>query len=336
MDDGGDEKRGSVATPVALISGITGQDGSLLADLLLEKGYEVHGIVRRSSTFNTGRIDHIRHRLNLHYGDMCDGSSLYRILNQVGPDEVYNLAAQSHVGVSFEVPEYTAESDALGTLRFLEAIKSLKLDCRFYQASTSELYGSSPPKQNEETPFKPRSPYAAAKLYAHWLTVQYREAFKIHASCGVLFNHESPTRGENFVTRKVCRAIARGEKLSLGNTSAIRDWGHARDYVYGMWLMVQQRDPQDFVLATGEGHTVMELVQEAARVAGTEVVVECDPSQIRPLDVPALIGDASKARRLLGWEPKVTFKQLIKEMMEHELDSARKARLIGERETLLT
>jgi GDPmannose 4,6-dehydratase len=308
-----------MATPLALITGITGMDGSLLAELLLSRGYEVHGVVRRSSSFNTGRIDHIRHRLTLHYGDMCDGSSLYRILQLVGPDEVYNLAAQSHVGVSFELPEYTAESDALGTLRLLEAIKSLKLGCRFYQASTSELYGSSPPKQNEETPFQPRSPYAAAKLYAHWLTKQYREAFGIKASCGILFNHESPTRGENFVTRKVCRAIARGEKLSLGNTSAIRDWGHARDYVYGMWLMVQQRDPQDFVLATGEGHTVMELVEEAARAAGREVVVECDQSQIRPLEVPALIGDASKAKRLLGWEPKVTFKQLIAEMMEAEL-----------------
>jgi GDPmannose 4,6-dehydratase len=250
---------------------------------------------------------------------MCDGSSLYRILQLVGPDEVYNLAAQSHVGVSFEVPEYTAESDALGTLRLLEAIKSLRLGCRFYQASTSELYGSSPPKQNEETPFKPRSPYAAAKLYAHWLTVQYREAFGIHASCGILFNHESPIRGENFVTRKVCRAVAMGEQLRLGNLEAIRDWGHAKDYVHGMWLMVQQRDPQDFVLATGEGHTVKELVEEAFKHVGREVDVDCDLSQIRPLDVPALIGDASKARKVLGWEPRVTFKQLIAEMMEAEL-----------------
>ena len=313
-----------MATPVGLISGITGQDGSLLAELLLSKGYEVHGIVRRSSSFNTGRIDHIRDRLTLHYGDMCDGSSIYRILQTVGPDEVYNLAAQSHVGVSFELPEYTAESDALGTLRFLEAIKSLKLGCRFYQASTSELYGSSPPKQNEETPFKPRSPYAAAKLYAHWLTVQYREAFKIKASCGILFNHESPVRGENFVTRKVCRAVARGERLRLGNLSAVRDWGHAREYVHGCWLMLQS-EPDDFVLATGEGHTVKELVEEAFRYVGKVPEVEIDESQIRPLDVPALIGDASKAKRVLGWEPKVTFKQLIAEMMEAELADTGKA-----------
>jgi GDPmannose 4,6-dehydratase len=320
-----------LGTPVALITGITGQDGSKLADLLLSKNYEVHGVVRRSSSFNTWRIEHIRSRLKLHYGDMCDGSSLYRILKEVGPDEVYNLAAQSHVGVSFEVPEYTAESDALGTLRLLEAIKSLKLGCRFYQASTSELYGSSPPKQNEETPFRPRSPYAAAKLYAHWLTVQYREAFGLHASCGVLFNHESPSRGENFVTRKVCRTVARGEKLLLGNLEAIRDWGHAREYVYGMWLMVQQPTPSDYVLATGEGHTVRELVEEAYRYVGKPVQVDLDPSQIRPLEVNALIGDSTKARRVLGWEPKVTFKQLIAEMMEAEIDSARKAGSVGQR-----
>lgn len=312
------------ALKTALITGITGQDGSLLADLLLEKNYEVHGIVRRSSSFNTGRIDHIRHKLNLHYGDMTDGSSLYRILDAVGPDEVYNLAAQSHVGVSFEVPEYTAESDALGTLRMLEAIKSLKLGCSFYQASTSELYGSSPPKQNEETPFKPRSPYGAAKLYAHWLTVQYREAFGIRASCGILFNHESPARGENFVTRKVCRAVARGERLRLGNLAAIRDWGHARDFVRGMWAILQS-DPNDFVLATGEGHTVRELVEEAYGYIGKPVQVDLDESQIRPLEVDALIGDSSKARRILGWEPKVTFKELIAEMMEAELAAACKA-----------
>lgn len=317
-----------MATPVALITGITGQDGALLAELLLSKNYEVHGVVRRSSTFNTGRIDHIRSRLTLHYGDMCDGSSLYRILQLVGPDEVYNLAAQSHVGVSFEVPEYTAESDALGTLRILEAIKSLKLGCRFYQASTSELYGSSPPKQNEETPFHPRSPYAAAKLYAHWITKQYREAFGIHASCGILFNHESPARGENFVTRKVCRAVARGERLSLGNLEATRDWGHARDYVYGMWLMLQCGHAGDYVLATGEGHTVRELVEEAYRHVGRPFQCDLDANQIRPLEVNALIGDASKARRVLGWEPKTTFKQLVVEMMEAEVDSARKAGLI--------
>lgn len=330
MDACGDGGREGLATPVALITGITGQDGSLLAELLLPKGYEVHGIVRRSSSFNTGRIDHIRNRLTLHYGDMCDGSSIYRILQAVGPDEVYNLAAQSHVGVSFELPEYTAESDALGTLRILEAIKSLKLGCRFYQASTSEMYGSSPPKQNEETPFKPRSPYGAAKLYAHWLTTQYREAYGIKASCGILFNHESPRRGENFVTRKVCRAVARGEKLRLGNLDAIRDWGHANDFVEGI-SRICQADPGDFVLATGEGHTVRELVEEAYRYVGKPVQVDLDGSQIRPLEVDALIGDYSKARQVLGWEPKTTFKQLIAEMMEAELDSARKAGLIRER-----
>lgn len=319
-----------MGTPVALITGITGQDGALLAELLLSKNYEVHGVVRRSSSFNTGRIDHIRHRLTLHYGDMCDGSSIYRILQTVGPEEVYNLAAQSHVAVSFELPEYTAESDALGTLRILEAIKSLKMGCRFYQASTSEMYGSSPPKQNEETPFKPRSPYGAAKLYAHWLTTQYREAYGIKASCGILFNHESPIRGENFVTRKVCRAVARGDRVSLGNLSAVRDWGHARDYVEGMWRMLQS-DPDDFVLATGEGHTVRELVEEAYRYVGKPMQVGLDETQIRPLEVDALIGDYSKAKRVLGWEPKTTFQELIKEMMEAELDSARKAGLIGQR-----
>lgn len=319
-----------MATPVALISGITGQDGALLAELLLSKGYEVHGIVRRSSSFNTGRIDHIRHSLNLHYGDLTDGTGLIRILDEVGPDEIYNLGAQSHVLVSFETPEYTANADALGTLRLLEAIRTLKLNSRFYQASTSEMYGSSPPKQNEETPFRPRSPYGAAKLYAHWLTCNYREAYGIRASCGILFNHESPLRGENFVTRKVCRAVARGERLSLGNLAAVRDWGHARDYVEGMWRMLQS-EPDDFVLATGEGHTVKELVEEAYRCVGKPPQVDFDRNQIRPLEVDALIGDYSKANRVLGWEPKTTFKQLIAEMMEAELDSARKAGLIRER-----
>jgi GDPmannose 4,6-dehydratase len=321
VDAGRTEKRGDLATPVALISGITGQDGALLAELLLSKGYEVHGVVRRSSTFNTGRIDHIRHRLTTHYGDMCDGSSLQRILQAVGPDEVYNLAAQSHVGVSFEVPEYTAESDALGTLRILEAIKALKLNCRLYQASTSEMFGDSPPLQNEETPFRPRSPYGAAKLYAYWLVRQYREAYGIFACNGILFNHESPIRGENFVTRKVCKAIARGERLRLGNLEAVRDWGHARDYVEGMWLMLQQPKPDDYVLATGEGHTVRELVQEAAKHVPWVVELEHDSSQVRPLEVNALIGDASKAKRVLSWEPKTTFRELIAEMMGAELAS---------------
>ena len=304
---------------VAFITGITGQDGSLLAELLLSKGYSVHGLVRRSSSFNTGRIDHIRHRLNLHYGDMCDGSSLYRILQLVGPSEVYNLAAQSHVGVSFEVPEYTAESDALGTLRILEAIKSLKLGCRFYQASTSELYGNAPAPQSESTPFEPRSPYAAAKLYAHWVTKNYRDAYGIHASCGILFNHESPIRGENFVTRKVCRSVARAERLRLGNLEAVRDWGHAREYVEGMWLMLQQPKADDYVLATGEGHTVRELVQEAASHVPWTVEIEHAPEQVRPLDVARLVGDASKAKRVLGWEAKIKFKGLIREMMDAEM-----------------
>lgn len=308
---------------IALLTGITGQDGALLAELLLSKGYEVHGVVRRSSSFNTGRIDHIRQRLKLHYGDMNDGSSLQRILQLVGPDEIYNLAAQSHVGVSFEMPEYTAASDALGPLRLLESIRSLKLKTRFYQASTSEMFGDSPPPQHEETPLRPRSPYGAAKLYAYWLVRQYREAYGIHASNGILFNHESPTRGENFVTRKVCRSVARGETLRLGNLDAVRDWGHARDYVDGMWRMLQQDIPGDYVLASGEGHTVRELVELAYAHVGREVQIEIDPRQIRPLEVNVLVGDASKARKVLGWEPKTTFKELVAEMMEAELASAR-------------
>jgi GDPmannose 4,6-dehydratase len=314
-----------LATPVALISGITGQDGGYLARLLLSKGYEVHGIVRRSSSFNTGRIDDIRSRLNLHYGDMCDGSSIYRTLQTVRPDEVYNLAAQSHVAVSFEIPEYTAESDALGTLRFLEAIKALNLECRYYQASTSEMFGDSPPPQHELTPFRPRSPYAAAKLYAYWLVRQYREAYGIHASNGILFNHESPERGENFVTRKVCRAAARKETVKLGNLNAVRDWGHAKDYVEGMWLMLQQDKPDDYVLATGVGHSVLELCILAYGHMGLTPMVEIDQTYKRPLDVDALIGDASKAREKLGWVPKTSFKELIAEMMESEIDSASKA-----------
>jgi GDPmannose 4,6-dehydratase len=325
VDPAGDERRAGLATPVALISGITGQDGGYLARLLLSKGYEVHGIVRRSSSFNTGRIDDIRSRLNLHYGDMCDGSSIYRTLQTVRPDEVYNLAAQSHVAVSFEIPEYTAESDALGTLRFLEAIKALNLECRYYQASTSEMFGDSPPPQHELTPFRPRSPYAAAKLYAYWLVRQYREAYGIHASNGILFNHESPERGENFVTRKVCRAAARKETVKLGNLNAVRDWGHAKDYVEGMWLMLQQDKPDDYVLATGVGHSVLELCILAYGHMGLTPMVEIDQTYKRPLDVDALIGDASKAREKLGWVPRTSFKELIAEMMESEIDSASKA-----------
>jgi GDPmannose 4,6-dehydratase len=325
VDPAGDERRAGLATPVALISGITGQDGGYLARLLLSKGYEVHGIVRRSSSFNTGRIDDIRSRLNLHYGDMCDGSSIYRTLQTVRPDEVYNLAAQSHVAVSFEIPEYTAESDALGTLRFLEAIKALNLECRYYQASTSEMFGDSPPPQHELTPFRPRSPYAAAKLYAYWLVRQYREAYGIHASNGILFNHESPERGENFVTRKVCRAAARKETVKLGNLNAVRDWGHAKDYVEGMWLMLQQDKPDDYVLATGVGHSVLELCILAYGHMGLTPMVEIDQTYKRPLDVDALIGDASKAREKLGWVPRTSFKELIAEMMESEIASASKA-----------
>ena len=321
-----------MGAPVALISGITGQDGSYLARLLLSKGYEVHGIVRRSSSFNTWRIEDIRNRLTLHYGDMNDGSSLYRILQLVGPNEVYNLAAQSHVAVSFEMPEYTAESDAVGTLRFLEAIKGLGLKCRFYQASTSEMFGDSPPPQSEITPFHPRSPYAAAKLYAYWLVKQYREAYGIHASNGILFNHESPLRGENFVTRKICKAAARKETVRLGNIHAVRDWGHAKDYVEGMWLMLQQEKPDDYVLATGKPHSVKEWCVAAYGHVGLEPMVEFDKSYMRPLDVNILVGDASKAKRVLGWEPKTSFNELVAEMVEAEIDSIGETDSRGQRE----
>jgi GDPmannose 4,6-dehydratase len=312
----------------ALITGITGQDGAYLSELLLSKGYEVHGIVRRSSSFNTGRIDGFRERLHLHYGDMTDASSILRIVEKSEPHEIYNLAAQSHVAVSFELPEYTANSDALGTLRILEAMRTLKSEARFYQASTSELFGNQPPPQSEKTPFSPRSPYGAAKLYAYWVVSNYREAYGIYACNGILFNHESPIRGENFVTRKVCKAVARGETPKLGNLDAIRDWGHARDYVEGMWLMLQQEKPDDYVLATGEGHSVMELVEEAFAYIGRTVCVEIDPSYMRPLDVDILVGDASKARDRLGWRPRTTFKQLIAEIMESEIDSARSTGLV--------
>lgn len=310
-----------MGAPVALIAGITGQDGAYLSKLLLDKGYEVHGIVRRSSSFNTGRIDAIRDKLQTHYGDVTDGACLTRLLAEIRPTEVYNLAAQSHVGVSFETPEYTAQVDGLGTLRFLEAIRALKLECRYYQASTSEMFGDSPPPQNEMTPLRPRSPYGAAKVYAYWLVRQYREAYGIHASNGILFNHESPIRGENFVTKKVCRAAARGETVKLGNLQAVRDWGHAKDYVYGMWLMLQQEKPDDYVLATGEGHSVHELVIEAYGYMGKAPMVEFETRQLRPLEVDVLIGDASKARQVLGWKPRTTFKQLIAEMMEAEVAS---------------
>ena len=342
----------------ALITGITGQDGAYLAQLLLAKGYQVHGIKRRSSSFNTGRIDHLyqdphaAHRqLFLHHGDMTDATNLIRIVQETQPHEIYNLAAQSHVQVSFETAEYTANADAIGTLRLLEAIKLLGLKdrTRFYQASTSELYGKvqSVP-QSETTPFYPRSPYAAAKLYAYWIVVNYREAYGLHACNGILFNHESPLRGETFVTRKVTRgvaAIALGlqERLYLGNLDAGRDWGHARDYVEGMWRMLQQELPDDYVLATGRMHTVRELVTRAFAEIGVTVawegegvsekgrdaatgrlLVEVDPRYFRPTEVDLLLGDSSKARRVLGWEAQTSFEDMIAEMVRSDLENVRR------------
>lgn len=341
----------------ALITGITGQDGAYLADLLLAKGYVVHGLRRRSSSFNTARIDHIYHdphskgpRLSLEYGDMTDSTNLMRLVGEIRPDEIYNLAAQSHVAVSFETPEYTANADALGTLRLLEAIRILGIQktTRFYQASTSELYGKAQEvPQRETTPFYPRSPYAVAKLYAFWATVNYREAFGVHASNGILFNHESPLRGETFVTRKITRAVAaieagQQERLYLGNLDAQRDWGHARDYVEGMWRIVQQDEADDFVLATGETHSVRSFVDRAFacigvtldwRGAGVDetgvctksgrVLVSIDPRYFRPTEVDLLIGDPSKAHAKLGWKHTVGFADLVSEMVE--ADRARQA-----------
>jgi len=338
----------------ALITGVTGQDGAYLAELLLQKDYEVHGIKRRSSSFNTGRIEHIYQdphvadpSFHLHYGDMTDSSNLIRIVQAVQPDEVYNLAAQSHVQVSFETPEYTANSDALGTLRLLEAIRILGMDktCRFYQASTSELYGLvQEVPQRETTPFYPRSPYAVAKLYAYWIVVNYREAYGIHASNGILFNHESPIRGETFVTRKITRAIAaihhgHAEKLYLGNLDAKRDWGHAREYVEGMWLMLQQDKPDDYVLATGETVSVRQFVNWSFAAVGIAIVwegkgvnergicqdsgrtlVEVDPRYFRPTEVELLVGDATKAKTKLGWQPKIKAEQLAREMVMADVD----------------
>jgi len=318
-------RREDVGAPVSLITGITGQDGAYLAELLLNKGYEVHGLVRRSSSFNTGRIDHIRKDLELHYGDMTDASGLLHVMEKTKPDEIYNLAAQSHVAVSFEVPEYTANADAIGTVRLLEAMRTLKSPAKFYQASTSEMFGNSPPPQSETTPFQPRSPYGVAKLYSYWVVRNYREAYGIHASNGILFNHESPIRGENFVTRKICRAAARREPVRLGNLSAVRDWGHAKDYVEGMWLMTQQPGPDDYVLATGVGHTVIELADAAYACVGLAPMVEIDTEYIRPLEVDALIGDASKAKEILGWSPKISFEELVSEMVESEIAALSKA-----------
>lgn len=340
---------------VALITGVTGQDGSYLAELLLQKGYEVHGIKRRSSSFNTGRIDKLYQDGHegpvpfvLHYGDMTDSTNLIRLVQKTQPDEIYNLAAQSHVQVSFETAEYTANADGIGTLRLLEAIRLLDLcnKTRFYQASTSELYGLVQEKpQRETTPFYPRSPYAAAKLYAYWITVNYREAYGMHASNGILFNHESPVRGETFVTRKVTRGVAaiyKGlqNKLYMGNIDSVRDWGHARDYVEGMWRIMQQEKPSDYVLATGETHTVREFIEASFAHVGINIVwqgkgvdekgvdsksgkvlVEIDPRYFRPTEVEYLCGDASKARRELGWTPKTTFEGLVGDMMESDLIS---------------
>lgn len=357
---------------VALITGITGQDGSYLSEILLEKGYEVHGIIRRSSSFNTGRIDHLyndrkilNNKLFLHYGDVTDTSNLNRLIEKTQPDEIYNLAAQSHVKVSFEIPEYTAEVDAMGTLRFLDAIRETGIRTKFYQASTSELFGKVHEiPQNEKTPFYPRSPYGVAKIYGYWIVINYREGYNLFACNGILFNHESPRRGETFVTRKITRAAARialglQNKLSLGNLNAKRDWGYAPEYCEGMWLMLQQDKPDDFVLATGETHTVREFTELAFKELGIElkwegknqdergvikkiressitgknikivpkvgdVIVNVDKNYYRPTEVDILIGDASKAKKKLGWKPKVKFSELVKIMMKSDFQKVLK------------
>tara|TARA_B000000557_G_C20792069_1_gene451499 strand:- start:350 stop:1342 length:993 start_codon:yes stop_codon:yes gene_type:complete len=323
----------------ALITGITGQDGSYLAELLLEKGYEVHGIVRRSSLINTHRIDHIYDKIQLHYGDLTDSGSIISLVQKIKPTEVYNLAAMSHVKVSFEIPEYTGEVDALGTLRLLEAIRLLDHECKFYQASTSELYGLvQEVPQKETTPFYPRSPYGCAKLYAYWITKNYREAYGIHASNGILFNHESPRRGETFVTRKVTRGLSRistgvESELLLGNLDAKRDWGHAKDFVRGMWMITQHHTPDEFVLATGKMRSVREFVEEAATYFGLNIewrgegmdevgyckslrrnIIKVHPKYYRPTEVEELLGDATKAKEVLGWEPEVSFTDLVEDM----------------------
>ena len=324
-------------TKRALITGITGQDGSYLAELLLEKGYEVHGIVRRSSSINRSRIDHLEHahpshgadsRFVLHYGDMTDSGGLNRLVKTVEPDEVYNLAAQSHVHISFDQPEYTGDTAGLGTTRLLEAIRTVELPARFYQASTSEMFGLTPPPQNERSPFHPRSPYAVAKLYAHWMTVNYREAHGMFACSGILFNHESPRRGENFVSRKVTRGVAaivagKAKRLRLGNLDAKRDWGHARDYVEAMWLMLQQEEADDYVIASGIDRSVRDLVKVAFDLAGLdwEKFVEVDAAYVRPAEVPDLRGDPAKARARLGWRPRISFEVMIREMLESDLES---------------
>jgi len=327
----------------ALITGITGQDGSYLAELLLSKGYEVHGVVRRASMINTHRIDHIYPNINLHYGDVTDALNMFSVVDKVLPDEIYNLAAQSHVKVSFEMPEYTAQVDALGTLRVLEAVRTIKPECRVYQASTSELYGLvQEVPQSETTPFYPRSPYGVAKIYGYWITKNYREAYDMYACTGILFNHESPRRGETFVTRKITiglKNIADGnqEVLKLGNLNALRDWGHARDYVEAMWLMLQQDKPDDFVIATGKQYSVREFVEKCAPYFDMDIVwqgegldeigidtktgktvIAVDPRYFRPTEVETLLGDPTKAKTILGWQPKTTFDDLVKEMCTYE------------------
>ena len=347
---------------VALITGITGQDGSYLADFLLAKGYAVHGIKRRASSFNTGRIDHLYQdphdsdvRMKLHYGDMTDATNLIRIIQEVQPDEIYNLAAQSHVQVSFDTPEYTANADAIGTLRILEATRILGMEkrCRIYQASTSEMFGKvQEVPQKETTPFYPRSPYGAAKVYAYWITVNYREAYGMHASNGILFNHESPVRGETFVTRKISRALCRIKEglqtqLYIGNLESLRDWGHARDYVEAMWLMLQRDEPEDFVIASGVQYSVRSFIEAAAaelefgiewrgegvdevgiNTATGDVIVSVDPRYFRPTEVETLLGDPSKAKKLLGWETKTSFHDLVREMVAADHESAKRFALI--------
>jgi GDPmannose 4,6-dehydratase len=344
----------------ALITGITGQDGSYLAEFLLNKDYEVHGIKRRSSLINTDRIDHlyqepqeINRKFILHHGDLTDSSSLIRIIQDVQPDEIYNLAAQSHVAVSFEEPEYTANSDAIGALRILEAIRILKLEkkTKYYQASTSELYGAvKETPQNEKTPFYPRSPYGAAKLYAYWITVNYREAYDIYACNGILFNHESPVRGETFVTRKITRALSRirlglQKELYLGNLNALRDWGHAKDYVEAQWLMLQQTKPEDFVIATGKQYSVKDFINETAKNLEMKIewsgkdlnevgslegknIIKVDPRYFRPTEVETLLGDATKAKEKLNWIPKISFEEMVREMTEEDFELAKKSQLI--------
>ena len=323
----------------AFITGITGQDGSYLTELLLEKNYEVHGLIRRSSSFNTSRIDHIYQdphlphtKLKLHYGDLSDGVNLTNLIREIEPTEVYNLGAQSHVQVSFSIPQYTAQVDAVGTVALLEAIRSSGIKTKFYQASTSELYGSTPPPQNEESPFRPRSPYAAAKLMAYWCVVNYRDGYGLHATNGILFNHESPRRGETFVTRKITRAVARiasgsKEKLYLGNLEAVRDWGYAKEYVESMWLMMQQDKSSDYVIATGQGATVKEFAEVAFAHAGLSWKdhVELDKRYLRPTEVNALIGDASKAEKQLGWKAKTNWKELAKIMVDADIQKIGRA-----------